>query len=147
MKTIIAFSALVAVAFAASLEHAAPRQHIPIIRQENEVSIDGNYRSSFETGNGIVVQEQGTLKNAGGQEPVAEVSGSAEYQSPEGVPVVLRYVANEFGFQPEGSHLPTPPTDTNTPPPIPEAILRSLEWNAAHPEENEERPQRPLQHH
>ncbi|XP_072393437.1 endocuticle structural glycoprotein SgAbd-2-like [Diabrotica undecimpunctata] len=141
MKTIIAFSAFVAIAFAANLEHADPK-HIPIIRQENEVSLDGNYRSSFETGNGIVIQEQGVVKNAGSQDPVAEVVGSAEWKSPEGVPIVLKYVANEFGFQPEGNHLPTPPVDNNTPPPIPAAILRSLEWNAAHPEEDPEN-QRP----
>ncbi|XP_028129649.1 endocuticle structural glycoprotein SgAbd-2-like [Diabrotica virgifera virgifera] len=137
MKTIIAFLAILAVSLAASLDHLEPK-HIPIIRQENEVSVDGNYRSSFETGNGIVIQEQGVQKNAGSQDAASEVHGSAEWQSPEGIPVVLKYVANEFGYQPEGNLLPTPPTDTNTPPPIPEAILRSLEWNAAHPEENEE---------
>lgn len=41
-------------------------------------------------------------------------------------------MANEEGFQPQGAHLPTSP-------PIPEAILRALDWIAAHPPVEEQR--------
>lgn len=53
-----------------------------------------------------------------------------QYTSPEGIPIETSYVADENGYQPQGAHLPTPP-------PIPEAILRSLEYNAAHPQQPE----------
>lgn len=41
---------------------------IPIIRQEQEVNPDGTYRWNYETGNGIVAEEQGFLKNAGSEQ-------------------------------------------------------------------------------
>lgn len=64
------------------------------------------------------------MKNAGSQNEAEEVHGSYTYTSPEGQPIRVDYIANEFGFQPSGDHLPTSP-------PIPEAILKSLEQIAA----------------
>lgn len=86
---------------------------------------------SFETGNGIVAEEQGQLKNAGAENEANEVQGSVEYTADDGTKIHLTYVANENGFQPVGDHLPTPP-------PIPPAIQRALEWIAAHPEPEEQ---------
>lgn len=84
--------------------------------------------SSFETGNSIVAEEQGELKNAGNPETEAEeVHGSYQYIADDGTQIQVSYIANENGFQPQGDHLPTPP-------PIPPAIQRALEWIAAHPE-------------
>ncbi|CAH1102814.1 unnamed protein product [Psylliodes chrysocephalus] len=121
---------------AVTLAGTIPEKVIPILRQESEVGIDGKYSSSFETGNGISAEEHGNLKNAGSENAAEEVVGRVAYQSPEGIPISLEYIANEYGFQAKGDHLPVPPVDTNTPPPIPPAILRSLEYNAAHPEEH-----------
>ena len=84
--------------------------------------------SRYETANGIAAQEQGGLKQQGSAEPSIAAQGSFSYTSPEGQPISVSYVADENGFQPQGAHLPTPP-------PIPPAILRALEWIAAHPEE------------
>lgn len=78
---------------------------------------EGNYAYAFETSNGIQAQEAG---NPNG------VAGSYEFVSPEGEKIFLTYTADENGYQPTGEHLPTPP-------PIPEAILKSLEYIAAHP--------------
>lgn len=81
---------------------------------------------SYETENGISAQEQGTPKQVGNEVPVV-AQGSYSYTSSDGVPVQVTYIADENGFQPQGNLIPTPH-------PIPEAILRSLEYNAAHPE-------------
>ncbi|VEN51664.1 unnamed protein product [Callosobruchus maculatus] len=114
-----------------------PADVIPIVRYENEgVNADGSYQWSLETGNGIVAQEQGQIKNGGSENEAVEVQGSFQYQAPDGTPISMNYIANEGGFQPQGDHLPTPP-------PIPPAIQRALEWIAAHPEpEDAQRPQR-----
>jgi len=82
---------------------------------------------SFETGNGIIAEETGFLKNAGNPETEAQVAqGSSSYTSPEGQQISLTYVADENGFQPQGAHLPTPP-------PIPAEIQRALEYLATLP--------------
>ncbi|RVE40182.1 hypothetical protein evm_015168, partial [Chilo suppressalis] len=60
--------------------------------------------------------------------PALEVKGSYRYTADDGTPVEVSYIANEDGYQPQGSHLPVPP-------PIPVAIQRSLEYIAAHPAE------------
>lgn len=80
---------------------------------------------SYATSNGIQQEESGHLKNA----DTSEVHGSYSYTSPEGKQISVNYVADEYGFRPSGEHLPTPP-------PIPDAILRSIQYNAAHPNED-----------
>ncbi|KAJ8966160.1 hypothetical protein NQ317_001109 [Molorchus minor] len=105
-----------------------PGESIPIVKYENEgVNADGSYQWSYETGNGIVAQEQGQIKNAESENAAAEVQGSFQYQAPDGTPISLNYVANEEGFQPPGGSF----TDSS---PIPPAIQKALEWLEAHPE-------------
>ncbi|KAL1455376.1 hypothetical protein WDU94_009475 [Cyamophila willieti] len=92
---------------------------IPIVRYENNPPVNGAYSFNFETGNGIQVQEQGQLKNAGGPEPAVASQGASAYTSPEGLPIQLQWYADETGYHPSGAHLPTPP-------PIPEEIARAI---------------------
>lgn len=74
------------------------------------------------TGDGQQAQAQGYLKNAGSKDAEAEtIQGSYSYTAPDGTPITVTYVADEYGFRPEGAHLPTPP-------PIPEAIQRALAY-------------------
>ncbi|XP_055307860.1 endocuticle structural glycoprotein SgAbd-8-like [Sitodiplosis mosellana] len=97
---------------------------IPIIRQEQEVNFDGTYKWAYETGNGIKAEESGFLKNAGVPDQEAQVAqGSYSYTAPNGQLISVTYIADENGFQPQGDHLPTPP-------PIPPAIQRALEYLA-----------------
>ncbi|XP_076256463.1 endocuticle structural glycoprotein SgAbd-8-like [Rhynchophorus ferrugineus] len=133
MKFLIASLALVAFTSAASISETP----VPILRQDQDISPDGSFSSAFETGNGIRAQASGVLKNAGVKDAEAsEIQGSFSYTAEDGTPIQITYVANEAGFQPQGAHLPVAPVDTNTPPtppPIPAAIQRSLDWIAAHP--------------
>ncbi|XP_075159604.1 pupal cuticle protein Edg-78E-like [Haematobia irritans] len=84
---------------------------------------EGNYAYAFETSNGIQQQEAGNP---------AGVAGSYEFVSPEGEKFLVSYTADENGYQPVGDHLPTPP-------PIPEAIVKALEYIAAHPPQDVQR--------
>ncbi|KAJ8954435.1 hypothetical protein NQ318_011111 [Aromia moschata] len=81
---------------------------------------------SYDTENGISAQESGQQRGVG-ESAGTVAQGSFQYTSPEGVPVQIQYIADENGFQPVGNVLPTPP-------PIPEAIARSLRYNAANPQ-------------
>ncbi|CAH1104637.1 unnamed protein product [Psylliodes chrysocephalus] len=139
-KNINIFNLLIilALAIAAGVTSAAPppaeqsKEQIPILKYENEgVNHDGSYNWNYETGNNIIAQEQGEFKQGTNpDEGEMEVRGSYEYTDPDGKKVVVTYIANKDGFQPQGDILPTPP-------PIPPAIQKLLEWLEAHPEENQ----------
>lgn len=61
---------------------------------------------SYETSNGIAAQQEGVSRNFGGEPPLAAVvsQGSFSYTSPEGVPILITYTADENGFQPSVSN-------------------------------------------
>nr|CAH7713313.1 unnamed protein product [Callosobruchus chinensis] len=88
--------------------------------ENNPNAGDGSYSYAYETGNGIQAQEQG--RAGPGPDGGELAQGSFSYTAPDGQRISLTYTADENGFRPQGAHLPTPP-------PIPEAILRSLEQN------------------
>ncbi|XP_011305138.1 cuticular protein 47Eg [Fopius arisanus] len=126
----VSFFAIVAVASAGLL----PNDPVPILSQDLDVGFDGTFRNAYETANGISVQEQGYHQP--GQTPEEGnnvVQGSAQWTAPDGTPVSISWVADANGAEFQGSHLPVAPT----PPPIPPAIQRALDYIASHPEENE----------
>ncbi|XP_034946168.1 endocuticle structural glycoprotein SgAbd-1-like [Chelonus insularis] len=92
---------------------------------------EGSYSYSFETSNGIQAQEQGSVvaSQNNKDEGAMSVQGSYQYTAEDGSNIQLSYIADENGFQPKGDHLPVAPE-------IPPAILKALEWIAAHPEED-----------
>ncbi|XP_026488400.1 pupal cuticle protein 20-like [Vanessa tameamea] len=100
--------------------------NVPILRYENENNGDGTYKFSYETGNGISAQESGAPRAQGPEGPAVTAEGAFSYRTPDGQQISLTYTADENGFHPVGSHLPTPP-------PIPEAILQSIEFNRRNP--------------
>ncbi|XP_053696155.1 cuticle protein CP14.6-like [Sabethes cyaneus] len=122
MKVIIAVLIL-AVAFS----QAAPQGRTadadtPIVSQTSDIQPDGSFSYAFETGNGIKVEDQGTIKRVrvpktdetgrqlGEEEvPVSVQTGSFQYTAPDGQIYTLRYIADENGFQPQGDHLPVAP--------------------------------------
>ncbi|XP_012282360.2 uncharacterized protein LOC105700781 [Orussus abietinus] len=132
MKFLIVSMAVLAVAFAQYGQVPASGQPpIAILRQAQDISPEGSYNFSYETENGIAVSESGSPQPAGPDgEPAVAAQGQYQYTAPDGTPISVSYVADENGFQPQGEHLPVAP-------PVPEAILRSLEFNAAHPQAEE----------
>jgi len=95
---------------------------ITILRSENENNGDGTYSYSYENSDGTSVAQKGYLKPPpqGSEDAIQVAEGYFSYYSPEGEQVRLDYLADEQGFQPKADHLPTAP-------PIPEAILKSLQ--------------------
>ncbi|KAJ8985126.1 hypothetical protein NQ317_012777 [Molorchus minor] len=88
---------------------------------------------SYETENGISASADGVPKQvqlveAGAQGPQVAVAskGAFGWTSPEGEPISIQYIADENGYQPQGNILPTPP-------PIPPAIQRALDFIQANP--------------
>lgn len=84
---------------------------------------------SYQTGNGITVQERGYLKNAGNPQAEAQVAeGSYQYTADDGQVIQITYVADENGFHAEGNAIPTPP-------PIPAEIQRALDFLKTQPQQ------------
>ncbi|CAD7081989.1 unnamed protein product [Hermetia illucens] len=124
MFKFLVLSVIFALTVAEQLQHyVSPEAGAEIKSYASDAHPDGSYQYAYETSNGISVQEQGVGSH--------QASGGFAYISPEGHPIQIKYTADEHGFHPDGAHLPVPP-------PIPDYILRSLEWNAAHPEEEHE---------
>ncbi|ERL96243.1 hypothetical protein D910_01540 [Dendroctonus ponderosae] len=98
----------------------SPNADIPILRLDNQNEGDGNYQYAFETGNGIQAQQQGSAQEGTG----TQTQGSYSYTSPEGEQIQISYQADENGYQPQGSHIPTAP-------PIPAEIQKAIEQNLA----------------
>ncbi|CAD7090708.1 unnamed protein product [Hermetia illucens] len=121
MFKLAAFAA-VAIALAVAQppqQRLSPEGAAEIKIYSSDLNPDGSYQYSYDTTNGIAAQEQGV--------GAVRAQGGFSYTSPEGIPIQVAYTADENGFQPQGNHLPQ----------IPEAILRALQWNAAHPEQDD----------
>ncbi|XP_044742703.1 endocuticle structural glycoprotein ABD-4-like [Chrysoperla carnea] len=119
---------LVIAAVCLSYVYARPQpqkdEEVAIISQSSNQDPDGGYQWSYEAANGIKAQEVGTIKKATGPDTsdVIITSGSASWTAPDGTVINLSYTADdERGFVPVGDHLPTPP-------PVPEAIAKAVEY-------------------
>ncbi|TMW50283.1 hypothetical protein DOY81_004635 [Sarcophaga bullata] len=91
--------------------------HAEIIAAKSDVRYDG-FDYLLETTNAIKAQASG--------DAFGNAQGNFEWISPEGEHIAVKYVANENGYQPDSASLPVPP-------PIPEAILKSLRYIETHP--------------
>ncbi|CAG2054769.1 unnamed protein product, partial [Timema podura] len=92
---------------------------IAIIAQSDILNSDGSFNFSYETANGIKVQESGYVKEGSGasarqadaegnteDNSILVAVGSYSYTAPDGSVISLSYTADENGFQPVGDHLP-----------------------------------------
>ena len=46
-------------------QKGTPNDQVAILRNDHVINQDGSYQYTYETGNGIVGEQQGFLKNAG----------------------------------------------------------------------------------
>ncbi|XP_014099040.2 larval cuticle protein 4 [Bactrocera oleae] len=105
-----------------SSSHASGDEaHAEIKAMRSDVRPDG-FEYALETSNGIQSSQSGDVNG--------NVHGDFQWVSPEGEHVQISYIADENGYQPKSDLLPTPP-------PIPEAILRALEYIRTHPPKEE----------
>ncbi|CAH3903221.1 pupal cuticle protein 20-like [Pieris brassicae] len=137
MSKLVCLIMLVASASAARLDHLLPGysysggnynsgNNAAPFNFENINNGDGSYRFSYDTPTGISAHESGAPRAPGPEGPAVTAEGGFSYRAPDGQQISLTYTADENGFHPVGSHLPTPP-------PIPAAIQRSLEYNRQNP--------------
>ncbi|XP_055631999.1 endocuticle structural glycoprotein ABD-4-like [Toxorhynchites rutilus septentrionalis] len=82
-----------------------------ILAQNQVINGDGSYAYNYETSNGIRASER--------SQDGLTATGEFSFVAPEGAELRLTYVADENGFQPEGSHLPVEP-------PAPAHVIRAL---------------------
>ncbi|XP_066943583.1 cuticle protein AMP1A-like [Macrobrachium rosenbergii] len=117
---------LIVLACLATLAVSAPQQYgsssdevAPILRDERIQEEDGRYNFDVETGNGIIISQSGSPVSAG----AIASAGQFSYTAPDGTPVVLKFVADENGFQPQSDLLPVAP---EFPHPIPQFVLDQI---------------------
>lgn len=96
---------------------------LPLVPRQNHYyqrSSKSLYSYNYNTDIGIQVQEYGHLNNVGTKQEALEVRGSYNYTDNDGNTFQISYIANENGFQPKGTHLPT----------VPPLIKKALQYSA-----------------
>ncbi|XP_055837481.1 larval cuticle protein LCP-22 [Episyrphus balteatus] len=68
--------------------------------EQNDIRPDGSYEYVYETENGIRGEERNIPKSLKSGETSSNTEGSYGYTSPEGLRVLVNYVADEEGFRP-----------------------------------------------
>ncbi|XP_014097358.1 larval cuticle protein 2-like [Bactrocera oleae] len=109
--------AFVAYASAAAVSTSSDDAHAEVSLLTYDVRADG-FDSALETSNSIHVVQHGDAKG--------NINGEYGWISPEGEHISVNYIADESGYHPQSELLPTAP-------PVPEAIVKALEYIAAHP--------------
>ncbi|XP_062542082.1 uncharacterized protein LOC134210072 [Armigeres subalbatus] len=106
--------------FKTSSDESSDASKIGVKEDTRELNEDGSYYYKIVNDNNIEFSESGRVENVGTDDEAMRATGYYEYIGDDGVLYRVDYVADENGFQPTGSHLPTPP-------PIPNEILQSLQ--------------------
>merc|ERR1712121_496390 len=114
MKTAVIVLCLAAMAM-------ADTKPLPVLLRSEIVNVhdDGAHSMDIEVDNGVSFQLSGQQGENGG----ANMVGSYKLLNAEGELVDVKFVANEFGFQPESSLLPVAPA---FPHPIPQFVLDQI---------------------
>ncbi|XP_068205720.1 cuticle protein AMP1A-like [Palaemon carinicauda] len=99
-------------------------EEVAILRDDRVHEDDGKYNFDFESENGIRFSESGSPD---GNEDAIVSAGQYSYTAPDGTEVVVKYVADENGFQPQSDLLPVAP---EFPHPIPQFVLDQIAFAA-----------------
>ncbi|XP_076256906.1 endocuticle structural glycoprotein SgAbd-3-like [Rhynchophorus ferrugineus] len=121
MYKLVAVFATIALVQCAKLSSLSEHEPVPIISQVQEVNPEGDFKWSFESGDGTKQEQTGAFKTIDKDTVVEEVHGSFSYVDSEGKTHSVNYVANEQGYLPSGDDI------------APE-ILSNLEYIASHPQ-------------
>ncbi|KAK5646160.1 hypothetical protein RI129_004624 [Pyrocoelia pectoralis] len=78
----------------------------PAVAETRESRPDGSYSYSYQTADGQQVQAEGVLRLTGPEGPTPAVHGSYSYSAPDGTPVTVNYVADEYGYRAHGPQIP-----------------------------------------
>ncbi|XP_047469758.1 cuticle protein AMP1A-like [Penaeus chinensis] len=122
MKFVI-LACVAAVALAAP-QYSSSEEVVPILKYDRVQEDDGRYSFDFETGNGIRVSQAGSPD---GDEDSVIKAGEYSYTAPDGTLVVVKFVADENGYQPQSDLLPVAPA---FPHPIPQFVLDQIAFAA-----------------
>ncbi|XP_034108690.1 larval cuticle protein III/IV [Drosophila albomicans] len=109
---------LIAAPLLACVLAAPPLGSDAVIEKFVSASDENGYGFQYALSDGSHFSEEGQGGNY--------AHGTFGYISPEGIPFALTYTADATGYHPQSDALPTPP-------PIPEAILRSIRYIEEHP--------------
>ena len=102
---------------------AAAFEDANVLKNDAVVNKD-NFAYVYEFDNSIKAEQKGDLVD----EKTWVVRGQYSYKSPEGEEVSVTYTADENGYHVDSAHPLLP-----TPPPIPDYILKSIDYIKAHP--------------
>ncbi|RZF37340.1 hypothetical protein LSTR_LSTR011089 [Laodelphax striatellus] len=91
-------------------------QSAPALSRTDQRDDAGQYTYTYQTVDGTVVNERGSLKQTpDGSDYVLVKDGSYGYTSPDGTPVQVTYTADENGFHPQSANIPqAPPAPSQT---------------------------------
>ncbi|XP_063233498.1 endocuticle structural glycoprotein SgAbd-4-like [Bacillus rossius redtenbacheri] len=106
---VVCLLSVAAVVLARPQQPQQPQQEpVPILKQASDISPEGAYQFSYETGNGIKAEEVGSLAPADNPEDgnVVFAEGSYSYTGDDGVVYTVTYKADKNGYQASGDHLP-----------------------------------------
>ncbi|XP_064093872.1 cuticle protein AMP1A-like [Macrobrachium nipponense] len=95
-------------------------ERVAILRDERVMEEDGRFNVEFEAANGIHFAKAGSPETENG---AIIQAGQYSYTAPDGTEVLVKFVANENGYQPESDLLPVAP---EFPHPIPQFVLDQI---------------------
>lgn len=104
MKVAVVFAALLVSAVAGFTDSKTAE----ILRSDSDIGPE-YHRYGLETTDGIKIESQGVLVNAGTDHEFYKHQGSYSFIADDGIAYTVTYIADENGFRPQGAHLPGAP--------------------------------------